>query len=148
MADTEKLYGIYENKCLKEVVPKTETVVKGDFAVIEDAFPLEANTQSNVNNGIAMATQYYINFPEGFDKDNCVCVACGLKIYGMREDIVDKGYGYGIDDNDGMALTTGGLYKSVFLGTKADNAKILLQVYQMSTEKKQCWFRIVLMKVS
>lgn len=148
MADTEKLYGICENKCLKEVVPKAETVVKGDFALLEDYFPLEANTQSNINNGIPMQSWHEFNFPDGFNKDNCVCVACGLQIQSITDAQVSKGYGYGIDDDSGIALATGGLYKSVLLGTNTDNTKIRLNVYQMSTNKKACYARIVLMKVS
>lgn len=38
------VYGIGENKCLKEVAEKTETYTKGDFIYVDKLFQIAANT--------------------------------------------------------------------------------------------------------
>ena len=96
--------------------------LKGDFAVIEGSHTLAANTQENLEQDYDMQTQWQINFPSGFNKDNCVCVCFGVKGYS------DRCYAY-------------------TLGWNQDTTKINLEAYNMATSEKTLWYRIVLMKI-
>ena len=83
-----------------------------------------------------------IDFPSGFNKDNCVCVAFGMKAY------QDKNYTYGIGANSSNRATTGSLYRHAILGAADNNRKITLQVWQMGTSTKTVYYRLILMKIN
>ena len=53
------LYGIKENKCLEEITGQTATL-EGQLTIAE------------------AASWVYINWPEGFNKDNCVVLSAVL----------------------------------------------------------------------
>lgn len=73
---SEKVYGICENKCLKEVTSAEETIVKGDFAVLT----------GQLDQGVAN-----IEYPNGFNKDNCVVISLHMQ----RNDTPGNGWGTG-----------------------------------------------------
>lgn len=68
------VFGFCNNKCKHEVYTKdevdtklTDWKLKGDFAVLTGDITLES-TGGSAN----------VNYPEGFTKDNCVIIACGI----------------------------------------------------------------------
>lgn len=101
---SEKIYGICENKCLKEVYPKEETYnktevdtklnskanssdlvnykLKGDFAVINCVLTLSNGTADTI-----------INYPSGFNSDNCIVIAF-LARNSLLESGIKHTYGY------------------------------------------------------
>lgn len=111
-----------------------------NVAIITGSITLTANTNENLSNNIQMQTQLNINFPNGFNKDNCVCIAFGMK------KTTDKNYSYGTGGSDSANAVTGALYKDVILGAPTDNTKITMQVWQMSTSVQTYYYKLVLLK--
>mgnify|MGYP004587424043 CR=1 FL=1 len=115
---------------------------QNNFIVVDGQITLQANSQSNLENNIEQQTILNIDFPSGFNKDNCVCVAFGMKAY------QDKNYTYGIGANSSNRATTGSLYRHAILGAADNNRKIALQVWQMGTSTKTVYYRLILMKIN
>lgn len=142
---SEALYGICENKCLKEVVPKTETVVKGDFAVLNGNMTLAANTGDNASKGICEDTELVIDYPEGFNANNCVVLSAGRKG-------TSNCYSYGWNNNvDSVSMVLGLEPFTASLYGETSNAfsnKIRLMAGNLATNSKTISYKIVLMKVS
>lgn len=116
--------------------------VKGDFAVIEGSMTLTANTEEKLNNSTTMQTMQNINFPEGFNKDNCVCVAFG----GKTNSKANYSYGY-YSGEDSYSQSSGSLKRNILLGNNTDSTKITLVVYNLYTNSVTYYYRIVLMKI-
>lgn len=114
---------------------------KGDFAVIEGSYTLTANTQENLEQDYDMQTQWQIDFPTGFNKDNCVCLCFGVKGY------ADRCYAYGYNTSAAMGMIRGTVERTITLGWNQDTTKINLEAYNMATSAKTLWYRIVLMKI-
>lgn len=103
---------------------------------------LEANSQSNVENNLEQQTILNIDFPKGFNKDNCVCIAFGMKTY------EEKNYSYGVAFTESNRFVTGSYIRNVVLGnTNDDNSKISLHVWNMTTAQHTVYYRLVLMKI-
>lgn len=115
--------------------------IQNNMAVISGQMILEANSQSNLNNNIEQQTILNIDFPKGFNKDNCFCLTFGIK---TNE---DKNYSYGVGDSISNRSFTGSLIRNVILGASDDNSKIALHVWQPSTSQKTAYYRLVLMKI-
>lgn len=125
-----------ENKEFEEVY------TKGDFAIITGQMTLEANTSEQIEANIPKQSTLNIDFPDGFNKDNCVCVAIGMKV------VESKGYCYGIGGTETVNSISGGLYRSVIIGSGEDYSKITLHAWQMAKIQKTGYYKLVLMKVS
>lgn len=82
-----------------------------------------------------------IDFPKGFNKDNCVCLAFGMKSY------EEKNYSYGTGFSSSNRSISGSLFRHAVLGASDDNSKIALQVWQMGTSERTVYYRLVLMKI-
>lgn len=132
----------YERHVGEELGGWVKIINSGDFAVLTGSMTLEANTSDVASSGSQKQTQLDINFPTGFNKDNCVCISFGMKT------TTDKNYCYGIGGSNSVNATTGGLYKDVILGSATNATKIKLQVWQLSTTQKTVYYKIVLMKIS
>lgn len=85
---SEKVYGICENKCLKEVI------VKEDIAIITNTQTLEYSSSGYKENS------WDIPYPEGFDKSNTNVLSfeVGLKgCFNLSSAAYVGGYGEGED---------------------------------------------------
>jgi len=82
-----------------------------------------------------------IDFPTGFNKDNCICTA-----FGMKRD-QEKNYTYGIGYSASNRAVTGSYYRHAVLGAADDSTKIALQVWQPGTEEVSVYYKLVLMKI-
>lgn len=98
---------------------------------------LQANPQSNLDNNSEKQTILEIDFPKGFNKDNCVCIAFGMKA------TEERNYSYGVGFSASYRSVTGSLIRDVIL----DTSKIKLNVWQMATSEKTVYYRLVLMKI-
>ena len=102
---------------------------------------LEANSQSNFENGDEQQTVLNIDFPQGFNKDNCVCLAFGMKTY------AENNYSYGVAFSETNRFTTGSYYRNIILGSGDNKSKIGLHVWNMATGQHIVYYRLVLMKI-
>lgn len=115
--------------------------LKGDFAVINGSMTLAANTQANLDLGASQQTMINIDFPSGFNKDNCVCLAFGVK------GVENRNYAYGYNSSGSLGMLRGTVERTITLGALADATKIGVEAYNMATSEKTLWYRIVLMKI-
>lgn len=115
--------------------------LKGDFAVITGSMTLAANTQENLELGASQQTMINIDFPSGYNKDNCVCLAFGVK------GVENRNYAYGYNTSGSLGLLRGTVERTITLGALADSTKIGVEAYNMATSDKTLWYRIVLMKM-
>ena len=106
-----------------------------DFAVIRSSVTL--NGSSNPGNSYAQ-TIWNIDYPEGFNKDNCVVLAFGGKFEG-------EGFTYGYVENASASVAAVGGSISRTLTLNSDN--IQAQAWNISGTEKVFRYRIVLMKV-
>ena len=112
-----------------------------NIAVIYGKMTLEANTQEALDIGLEKQTKLNIDFPTGFNKDSCVCVAFGMK------KIEDRNYSYETAFPSSLRFITGSFYREAILGNKDDNTKITLNVWQPTLEAITVYYKIVLMKI-
>ena len=118
------------------------TTKQANIAVLTGTMTLEANPQSDFEKGLQQQTIQKINFPSGFNKDNCICIAFGMKID------ANKNYSYGTSGSISNQAVTGAYNKLVVLGASDDATKISIQVWQAATSKRTVYYKIVLMKIS
>lgn len=119
----------------------TITTTQGNIAVITGSMTLEANSQQNFESGVKKQTLKDIDFPEGFNKDNCVCIAFGIKRF------TEKNYNYGTGDSAPYNATTGAYDRNIVLGSSTDNSKINLSIWQLMTSSTTIYYKIVLLKI-
>lgn len=121
-----------------------QCVVKGDIAVIDTDITLAANTGDKAVDGICTYTEKVIDYPTGFNKNNCVLISIGAmggngRGYGWREQATS------LDLYQGTLPITVGLYADD--GTNYDN-KIRINAGNLSTHAQTYHYKLVLMKVS
>lgn len=111
--------------------------LKGDFAVITGSVTLAAN--EDISNNVAKQTTWNVDYPSGFSKDNCVCIAFG------GNKATNKGYGYGhlIESDLALATATGVFPRAVVLNS--DN--IYCTALNPAGNANTFNYKIVLMKV-
>lgn len=118
---------------------------KDNFAVITGTMELQANTQEDFERGYEKQTILKIDFPAGFNKDNCVCTAFGMKSY------EEKNYTYGIGGSSVNRMVSGSYYRHAVLGAPgtdtSSNTKIALEVWQPGTTVITVYYKLVLMKI-
>lgn len=122
------------------IVIGSKVMYKDNFAVITGSMTLEANTQEGLETDSEKQTQLNINFPTGFNKDNCVVISFGTKVAG-------KNYSYGVGDKASYRWVTGSFRRNITLGASTDNSKIQLSVWQLATTQITIDYKIVLMKI-
>ncbi len=96
----------------------------------------DANAESSTQ------TIWYEDFPEGFNKDNCVCIAFGGRLFD------DRGLGYGTGKEESVGLISGDIPRSITIGSKVDTNKIGLMAYNIANTAKNYEYKIVLMKIN
>ena len=100
---------------------------KDDFVIITGNVTIAANDTGLVN----------INYPEGFNADNCVPITCGLQI------IANKGYNYVGYNKDSGSILTNAYDRRLNL----TSSNILFMIDNPNTSAKTISYKIVLMKV-
>lgn len=142
--DFESIYGMIKKEFrevleqlqqeLDNVEDGSEYVLNSKFAVLEGSFNISAKTRGST----------YAEFPEGFNRENCVVVSIGGKF--SKNTI---GYTYGTNNNTGnsanaMASTnvTLGLAKN----TEFEN-KIDIGAYNPDSSSAVFNYKIILMKI-
>lgn len=123
------------------IVIGSKVLYSDNIAVISGQMVLKANSQSNFENDVEQQTILNIDFPQGFNKDNCVCLAFGMKTF------AEKNYSYGVTFSSANRVSTGSFIRNAILGAVDDNNKIALHVWQMSNVEKTVYYRLVLMKI-
>ena len=114
---------------------------QNNIAVLTGTMTLEANTQEGFESGNKKQTIKKIDFPTGYNKDNCVCLAFGIK----RD--ANKNYSYGTGVTDTYQSVSGSYDRNIVLGASADNKKIDLVIWQAMTSSTTIYYKIVLMKI-
>lgn len=120
----------------------TINTTQANIAVLTGTQTLTANTSENLQNNIPLQTTWKLNFPSGYNMNNCVCIAFGAKFYD------DVGYNYGLNPTVTGANLSGAVYKSITLGAKNDTSKISCEAWNWSTSARSFMYKIVLMKIS
>lgn len=118
---------------------------KNDYAVITGSMVLDANTQENAVNGKTTKTATAIDFPSGFNADNCVIVSAGR--YGTAQGMITYGWS---DYLSSMDLFFGNVPFSISLNktnTTAFSEKIRIEAGNLTTSQQTMYFKIVLMKI-
>lgn len=112
------------------------------FGILEGAFILDENTEENYNNNKSKQSSILISFPNGYNKDNCVCIGFGTKT------IDEFGYNYGSQNEDVYSQReTGAIPKSIVLGYYLDNNKIFIEAFNRFTTSTYIYYKIILMKI-
>lgn len=128
-------YDVYTSEKVDELLD--DLVASNRFAVLEGTLTLEASESS----GSSKTTQLDIEFPEGFNRQNCICLCVGASKH-------EDQYSYGIGLTSSLQMVTGSYPRYVTLGTNSDNTKIRLSVSNPSTTSASIYYKIVLMKIN
>lgn len=122
-----------------------EYITKDKYAVLTGSMTLNANTSENAMKGITTKTDLVLNYPEGFNSENCVVVSAG------RQNGNFGSYGYGWNNYiDSMCMMCGIEPFSVSLyGTTTNNYsnKIRIWAGNLSSSEQIVKYKIVLMKI-
>lgn len=129
---------------LSSVEDGSAYVLKNDFAIITGEIELEANSQENIGKDPKEATMTYknIEFPTGFNKDNCVVISVGFR----KTD--SKGFACGWNSYaDSVDFIRGTMPYTLSLGFDQENPVMTLSLGNFATNQTTYQYRIVLMKI-
>lgn len=118
---SEKVYGICENKCLKEVAEKGNTVLKENIAIVEGTISLTNGSGSKS-----------VNLPSGFSNNNSVVISTAI-----IDENNDIGY-YGCVTGDYFDIQTD-------MGSSMVAVRVIPRT--STSLNKTYKFKVVLMKV-
>lgn len=115
-----------------------------DFAILTGTMTLDANSSEGALEGICKNSEITVNYPNGFNKDNCVvCSVC-------RSGVNCFGFGW-TDRVDAMNIFNGVEPINVVLYDKNANEnfknKIRVIAGNLSTSEETITYKIVLMKI-
>lgn len=120
--------------------------LNGDFAVLTGTVKLNANTSENATENVCTYTNLELNYPTGFNKDNCVVISCG------RQNTSNYGYAYGWNNKIDSTSSMSGILPiriSLFGASTLQWAnKIRVQFGNLTTESHTITYKIILMKIS
>lgn len=103
-----------------------------------------ANTLENVSNGACTFTNADLNFPNGFNKDNCVVISFGVKNFNDG-----RGYSYGFSGVTSMLDQSWSTEpRKIQLGLANNFNTIKIALGNFSTSAKTKYYRIVLMRIN
>ena len=114
---------------------KTETYSKNDFALLTGQITLAAAETVEKSK----LTHLEIPYPDGFTKDNCIVISCGLSHFG---DTAFYSFGYFDKSHFNLMVLSGAIPRNVIL---YDN-QIVLQCFN-SAQEATYHYKIVLMKI-
>lgn len=113
---------------------------QSNIAILEGT----VTTSEKLENETLHYNTYSFNFPEGFNKNNCYCIAFGISTTG--ESI--QGYSYEIlDPSDIRSWLRSSLYRNIILGMNNNISKIGVTIGTPFTEQMTIRYKIVLMKI-
>lgn len=132
-------YGFKKNKCREEVYTKEEAVGKEDIVVLRGSVTTAAKSEEETIH----YNTYTLDFPDGFNKDNCVCLAFGIS---TAIDTV-QGFSYEIlDPSESRSWLRSSLYRNIILGENHNLGKISMTIGTPYSEEFTVRYKIVLMK--
>lgn len=120
------------------IIVGSKVIYRNDYVVIEGNVKLEAGTDGRVKQ-----TVWNLSFPEGFNSNNCVCIAFGTRLYSETV----AGYSYGTGFNDAIGLYLGDIPKTIELGSVNDLSKIYCQAQNIDSKERTLYYKIILMKI-
>lgn len=115
----------------------TINTTQENIAVLTGSVKLAAASSSDN----AKQTTWTLNFPSGFNKDNSICVAFGIKTN------TKSGFAYGLSESVSTRMFLGTYFKSVQVGYSSDTSKIFCEAYNPATSERTIDYKIVLMKI-
>lgn len=121
-------------------------IYKDNFAIIEGNLTLEASSSENAVNYISKKTEKVIDYPKGFNKENCVVISYGKT--GTANQMRTYGWVNNHIDATEMLLGLDTFYVALY--GEASNSfsnKIRIIIGNLSTSPKDIQYRIVLMKI-
>lgn len=120
------------------------TTKQANIAFLTGELNAVANDSFGLENNVSKLTNKNINYPTGFNANNCVVIACGVvnKIYES-----EKGYAFG-DTSSSNAFSQSQLSGAVTRSVDLQPDKILLTLGNYSTSAVTYKYKIVLMKIS
>lgn len=119
-----------------------EYVLRNNFEVIYGVATLNPAFEGGGAENMTL-TSWQIPFPQGLNKDNCVCIS-----YEGNFAPGSRGYSNGTGFDNTLGSATGNVPRHITLGTPLDNSLINLQAGNISTSNKTFYYKIVLMKIS
>jgi len=130
----EKFLAEFQSK-INSVQDGSGYILKDDYAIIEGIMRLTGEAEGK-------QTSWEIDFPEGFNQENCTCLAFETKI------IKTNGYANGTGFSDAMGLYSGDIPRSIIVGRSNSDSisKIWCQAFNVGTDTIEVRYRIVLMK--
>lgn len=130
----EKFLAEFQSK-INSVQDGSGYILKDDYAIIEGIMRLTGEAEGK-------QTSWEIDFPEGFNQENCTCLAFETKI------IKTNGYANGTGFSDAMGLYSGDIPRSIIVGRSNSDSisKIWCQTFNVGTDTIEVRYRIVLMK--
>ena len=120
------------------IIVGSKVIYRNDCAVIEGNIKLAAGTD-----GKAKQTVWNLSFPNGFNSNNCVCIAFGTSLYSKTV----AGYSYGTGFNDALGLYLGDIPKTIELGSVNALDKIYCQAQNIDSQERTLYYKIILMKI-
>ena len=118
-----------------------KTITNGDFAVIKGVINTTAATSSTT-----VFNSMQIDFPTGFNSDNCVVISWGIHHKTEEEGVYGKAFGY-TNPSDSRTWLRGAVASMVTLDHQG-NKKITFTLETPFTQAYTYEFEIVLMKIT
>ena len=138
--DFESIYDEIEQH-IQDIDDGSAFVNKGDIAVLTGNMVLNPNTQENIALSPIkpLFTTKNINYPSGFNEDNCIILS---KMFKYTQ---DRGYAEGWNNYAGsLDMLNGTLQNYIILHSN----NIILGIGNLATDEKTYYYKIVLMKIS
>ena len=139
----EKFLAEFQSK-INSVQDASAYILKDDYAVIEGVVVLNGN---NPFEDLGKQTIWEIDFPVGFNENNCVCLSFETKIIQNR----NWGYSTGTGFLDSIGMYTGDIPKTLILGrTNSENSvkKIWCQAFNLNASSAELKYRITLLRIN
>ena len=141
--DFDSIYDVIEQH-IQDIDDGSIFIPKSNINVIEGTMQLDANTNENLEQNKLTTTSKTIEYPNGYDKSNCVVIA-----FGTVRDSYYNNRGYAFNDLSpsgvmSLAMLTGAQPKNVSL--MADG--IHIWIGNLTTERVTYKYKLVLMKIS
>lgn len=130
--------GLYPDVDSEKLSNMETGATKNETTVLEGSVVLD-NFDATVGN--PTQNTYTLDFPSGFNKDNCIVKAFGTKTS------TDKGYNFMLAYSDSSGAVNGGLHRSIIPGYVADLTKIWFEIYNVGMTARTVYYKIVLEKI-
>lgn len=117
--------------------------IKNRIATLMGNVTLTANTSENVADNKWQLTTFALNYPTGFNRDNCIVIGFGV----CNPSALTPRNSYG-DISGSNNQTTANLYDLSPKGVVLDADTIKVNMYNYNTSAKQVRYQITLLKIS